>query len=489
MSFRYGISLEATPTVALEKRLSPPKKSSRRDFLSTLGRGILATASGITACGGDGVVDPPDGNTPLDAVIDGDSIVRINHWGGYARAQFDSLGSSPGTASWHSQRDSGGFGSGTLSNLGLGTSVIHDFTIPGTHTVRLEVNEGTSTGTAEHKVHVQQAEKPDTDYPLIAFLHRNNESDTGSSDRYELCLMQADDQSAMTKMVRSNFTSYRLSWEPGGRRIAYARLADNHTSLFMYDFETGEETQIAPGGSSNTQKRPSWSRSGRIAYLDTTRAEEYVELTLINPDGSDQIYLAGSSPSQEFMGFYPSWAPDSEMIALGGAYYRASHVNIDQFVNRVRIFELSGQSVSSWNLNTEDDIIRFISEHYSGHEDEYHDYFAEGVNGTAWSPDGQWITWISRFDLRFQNMALMKRRADGTGPIELLDTAHYQQGSEIIDPCWSPDSKYILYSKGNSPISAGPKWSNLIMRAADGSGEVIQLTDDQNRNEAATWAG
>jgi Tol biopolymer transport system component len=148
--------------------------------------------------------------------------------------------------------------------------------------------------------------------------------------------------------------------------------------------------------------------------------------------------------------------------------------------------------VDVWNLNSEEEIKAFLNEYDPDNGQNHYNCYAEGVNGTAWSPDGEWIAWITRFGLDpnpFQIMALMVRDVERQGPIRVLDTAHYQKGSEILNPCWSPDSEYIVYSRGNSPLDPGPKISNLVMVARDGTGEVMKLTDDQNLNGAPAWCG
>ena len=59
----------------------------------------------------------------------------------------------------------------------------------------------------------------------------------------------------------------------------------------------------------------------------------------------------------------------------------------------------------------------------------------------AWSPDGNWIAWLSDQDGEY---ALYLRAPDGLGPIKKVDLG--SPGSFFYSPRWSPDSKKIVLS-------------------------------------------
>jgi Tol biopolymer transport system component len=59
-----------------------------------------------------------------------------------------------------------------------------------------------------------------------------------------------------------------------------------------------------------------------------------------------------------------------------------------------------------------------------------------------WSPDGQWIAFISDRSGKYE---IWKIRPDGTG----LSQMTYEPGKEVISPTWSPDGKRFLYQIRN----------------------------------------
>jgi hypothetical protein len=228
---------------------------------------------------------------------------------------------------------------------------------------------------------------------------------------------------------------------------------------------------------------PSWSRTGWIAYLDNTRTGEYREFSLVRPDGSEQLYLAGTNTDEEYAGFYPSWDPTGEMVALGGGRYFDAAAT--PYFNRVKIYEnVLGANVSIRNLNSEEKIRDFFHTHYPERVDELSRYCAERVRGTAWSPDGEWVAYVSVFGEWWNDTALVRSRVDGDGPIELLDKRTMIPGGFLPQcPSWSPDSTQILFAK----VTMNSNIVNLHMIPADGSGAAVKLTDDLHRNEGPSW--
>lgn len=89
------------------------------------------------------------------------------------------------------------------------------------------------------------------------------------------------------------------------------------------------------------------------------------------------------------------------------------------------------------------------------------------------SPDGQWITFISDRS-GDDNLWVMQR--DGTKARKLSDTKY----SRLVSPTWSPDSQYIVMTKG------GQK-TEFVMHHIDG-GNGVALTSNDEKN-AATGVG
>ena len=98
-------------------------------------------------------------------------------------------------------------------------------------------------------------------------------------------------------------------------------------------------------------------------------------------------------------------------------------------------------------------------------------YYTRNVGGTAWSPDGKWISFTS--DLAGRSN-LWKVNALGGWPIQLTQSDDRQYGGT-----WSPDGKWLVYQQDN----AGNELWDLYAIPSDG-GEVVNLTNTPDIREA-----
>jgi dipeptidyl aminopeptidase/acylaminoacyl peptidase len=103
-------------------------------------------------------------------------------------------------------------------------------------------------------------------------------------------------------------------------------------------------------------------------------------------------------------------------------------------------------------------------------------YNTHGVYGTAWSPDGKWISFTTDLGGRPN---LWKVNSSGGWPVQLTQSDDRQYGGT-----WSPDGKWIVYEQDN----AGNEMWDLYAVPSDG-GEIINLTNTPDIREfGARWS-
>jgi len=103
-------------------------------------------------------------------------------------------------------------------------------------------------------------------------------------------------------------------------------------------------------------------------------------------------------------------------------------------------------------------------------------YNTHSVYGTAWSPDGKWISFTTDLGGRPN---LWKVSASGGWPVQLTQSDDRQYGGT-----WSPDGKWIVYEQDN----AGNEMWDLYAVPSDG-GEIINLTNTPDTREfGARWS-
>jgi Tol biopolymer transport system component len=289
-----------------------------------------------------------------------------------------------------------------------------------------------------------------------------------------------------------------MSWEPGSKRLAFTQLMGDGSGVWIYDFRTGETEFISPI-SAYEQFNVSWGNNDWIAYMDNSRmsgggSSQYVfpDLVRMRPDGTERTLFDGGSSDKRFQGQYPSWAPSGQSIALGGSVIA---IDDDNYINRVGICDNPFDADPTMrSLNSEERIRSMVEALIPPADvDLFYSYYAEGVLGVAWSPDGEWVAYASAFGPDWLNQILCKSRVGGTGDIEVHALGAWSNNSVIDRPCWSPDGTKILYNRRRS-VGGADDASQIEMITLDGSMPVINLSaaagqDENTRDVGPAWFG
>ena len=103
-------------------------------------------------------------------------------------------------------------------------------------------------------------------------------------------------------------------------------------------------------------------------------------------------------------------------------------------------------------------------------------YMTRAIGGTAWSPDGKTVAFISNISGR-NNLWLVS--AEGGWPVQLTISDQRQAA-----PAWSPDSKWIAYQ---SDYDGDEQWD--IFLVSPKTGQVVNLTKTrQIAEESPAWS-
>ena len=202
-------------------------------------------------------------------------------------------------------------------------------------------------------------------------------------------------------------------------QIAFTSTRDGNPEIYVMDADG--ENQIRLTRHPQEDKMPSWSPDGKkIAFVSMRNG------------GINQIYVMDSNGenvrriTQGIFDLNPAWSPDGRTIAYDGyedgEENRKIHLIAPDGTNRRR---LAGDIPS-------------------------HDMEA------AWSPDSQWIAFVSSRGIWGNEIYLMN--ADGTNQQRLT-----RDGWNDRDPSWSPDGGKIAY------FSIGGKDSFIVVMNTDGT--------------------
>ncbi len=271
----------------------------------------------------------------------------------------------------------------------------------------------------------------------------------------------------------------------------------------------GTDSHRIPGGPGN-RWHPAWSPDGTQIAYDWNLSTGVAEIAVVNLDGSDERSLLSCvDPCLGNAG--PTWSPDGGTIGFDGA-----EGPTDDYPNGVCYIALLDLGSGEVNRILEmpecfsdappNDLAAGIYMRFSPDGDRIV-FQGEGPQGTAiftatidgedvrqltewglgarpdWSPDGDWIAFMSvqPADHPGQSVSLHRVRADGTD----LQPLTAPTGTTIdLYPRWLPDGRGVLFSR--CPFFEAPDCEAWIV-TADGADEERLLPPFAQHGVHVMW--
>ncbi len=105
-----------------------------------------------------------------------------------------------------------------------------------------------------------------------------------------------------TLISKSNRENSAPAWSPDGTKIAYCSRSKGERQIWVYDFNTNQETQVTQGG--GNKENPSWAPNS-LHLVYNSSDQNRGELFLINLNQSEAAQITRGSGEKLF----PNWEP------------------------------------------------------------------------------------------------------------------------------------------------------------------------------------
>lgn len=254
------------------------------------------------------------------------------------------------------------------------------------------------------------------------------------------------------KQISSGGRSRQPAWSPDGRRIAFVRVQDNSSDVWVMNADGSGAKALTPFRSSNLKAshwafQPAWSPDGaQIAYV-SEEATFDLAVWVMNADGSGRRQVAALDAYTGGLDT-PSWSPDGSRLAFTA--YRNGSPQI-------------------WVLTLRTGAWTQLSKNPGGAYD------------AAWSLAGTHIAYVGR-DAGRNDVWVMAE--DGSSPVKVSTSGLCRS------PAWSPDGTSLAYLNGQGGYF--DLWMVKVSAAAGVMkvGEAEQVTKNAQLDPASgiSWS-
>ena len=118
---------------------------------------------------------------------------------------------------------------------------------------------------------------------------------------FEIYAMNTDGTNQIRLTNNPAFDAFP-SWNPGGRKITFARHIDGNPDIFLMNADGSKQTRLTNNPAYDNC--PSWSSDGKRIFFLSNR-DENLEIYVMNTDGTNQINLTNNPAYDGF----PPWGP------------------------------------------------------------------------------------------------------------------------------------------------------------------------------------
>jgi len=262
---------------------------------------------------------------------------------------------------------------------------------------------------------------------LIAFVSFDSTGSERGGPEGDLYTMLSDG-SNQRRLTDDNLLDFRPAISPDGTKVAFQTRHDaafQFENIWVMSTDGTARTRLTTD-SSVIDGTPVWSHDGlKIAFMSTRdlhSSPEGREIYVMNADGTGQTRVTNNS----YWDDDPTWSPDG----------------------RIAFRSIRGGASNLWIIDAD------------GSNE--HPLTTSDGGQPAWSPDGQWIAFVSTQD---GTPDIYRIRPDGTGLARLTADA-----AEESKPTWSPTSAQIAFASRRNNVS------RQVFRMDSNGGNVVQLT-------------
>ena len=236
------------------------------------------------------------------------------------------------------------------------------------------------------------------------------------------------------------------AWSPDGQHIAFSSNRAGTQDIWVMPAAGGQARQVA--GGPGMELLPGWSPDGAwLAYSSRPGQEQEdaqkTSLWMVPAQGGTPIQLTDPTTSG-LAAFVPRWSPDGTRIAYNAALLAPSSLDLC-------VMDLSSG------------VSRVVADQAVGGFD------APG----AWSPDGQWIAYVSRGP---EGRDLWKIPAPGGESVQITRGGAVASG--WVDVVWSPDGRRLAFTsmaEGHRAVSVVPSDGGAPRRITVGETDHIWM--------------
>ncbi len=168
----------------------------------------------------------------------------------------------------------------------------------------------------------------------------------------EIYVMNADG-SGQTRLTNSSAWDGQPTWSHDGTQIAFASERSGLSELWLMSADGSNQHQLTTGSNA---AYPTWSPNGtRIAFNDDLNNDSWLDVALINPDGTGLTHPMGATPGN-YDYAAPVWFPDDHYLTFAKiqwTYYQGNYYWVDAYVHMTSVsggssFPLTSSGLDWW---------------------------------------------------------------------------------------------------------------------------------------------
>jgi Tol biopolymer transport system component len=247
-------------------------------------------------------------------------------------------------------------------------------------------------------------------------------------------------------------TQEHPDWSPDGRQLVVdTRDGAGVRDLWIADADGSDARRVIDCVDPCTGvDEPAWSPDGasiafqRIVIGDLGTLTSTLEILDL---ATETTHVVLTMPARQVL-LAPRWAPDGRRLVVEVARLPEDSYLVDP----------DGGAIGIVDLDATQPVVELLTE------------FASFGQLPDWSPDGDWIVWVSSVDGDPGHTELVRSRPDGTD-VETITTL-VPDGAAAVNPTYTPDGTQILFTRiaasGDTALmSIAPDGTDLRISSAD----------------------